>query len=203
MICGLENFKQRVSEWPNSFFFSVLSYRSFTSIGLENVTRRSGNFKSFPVLVRMIVTALANRSDSVVIQFLTRTQLELLFKTNASGKSSTSGSGGGNNINNNRYFLITYKAEFDHVKYPLPLIHSSPSVQRLQAKLGELREELSSERRLKSNEEQTKLRQENERLKIRLKVLEKANEQGASDSEIERIVERYKNEYVKYTWLYG
>lgn len=158
--------------------------------GLENVTRRSGNYKSFPVLVRMIVTALANRSDSVVIQFLTRTQLELLFKSN-SGRRSNSANSAGTSTNNNRYFLIIYKAEFDHVKYPLPLIYTPPTVERLQEKLLQMREELHAERRRKSDgSAMEKLLAENDRLQNRIRILEQSMEQGPDG----RLIERYKEE---------
>ena len=42
---------------------------------LEDITRKTGNFKKFSLFVKMLSTALLNKSDSVFVDLLTFTDL--------------------------------------------------------------------------------------------------------------------------------
>lgn len=118
---------------------------------IEELTRKTGNYKRFPVFVSMLLSALAHRSDAVFIDLLTAADLvwthclpyslvlvaddelhggqELYRKRKmgkAGGGSDTFGglNMGGNsssNGSNKRYLILTYAVEFDRVHYPLPL----------------------------------------------------------------------------------
>lgn len=141
--------------------------QDFTAPWLEDLTRKSGSFKPFSVLHRMLLMALASSSDTVTVELLTQEDLELLRKhgnhhsTQANTKptsandpllklqrktASSSGKG-------KRFLILTYMSEFDRVHYPLPLVHDAvPDASALKATIQRLREEL----RVKENKLQRK-----------------------------------------------
>lgn len=130
---------------------------------MEEITARTHNFKSFPVFVRMLLTALRRESDSVFVDLLTYGDLELLKSKRAGGAGAAGaaqppgGDGGSGGTvpfaaaaaaspqqppNTKRYLILTYAAEFDRVHYPLPLARHDPDPQRLQAIIRQLRAQL-------------------------------------------------------------
>ena len=50
----------------------------FSSRYIEDITAKTGNFKKFPVFVRMLQTALASSSSSVFVDLLTFSDLQML-----------------------------------------------------------------------------------------------------------------------------
>ena len=103
---------------------------------IEDITHKTGNFKRFTVLVKMLTAALAQQSDSVFIDLLTFADLEMLKQRRAASRASKTDSGaspGRSTLSpgasssasvrnsNKRYIILTYAAEFDRVHYPLPL----------------------------------------------------------------------------------
>ncbi|CAN0539145.1 unnamed protein product, partial [Ectocarpus sp. 12 AP-2014] len=138
---------------------------------VEGITQKTGSAKKFPVFVKMLLAALghdSSSSGSVFVDLLTYADLELLkarrvgSSTNnqqqAAGVSgsegganratattgTTNGGGGGSGVNNKRYLILTYAAEYDRVHYPLPLAFvDSPQRQQLERTIDRLREELS------------------------------------------------------------
>lgn len=126
----------------------------FSSQFIEEITRRTGNFKPFSVFLKMLVSAMDRDSESVYLDVLTSRDLEML-RQRASGPSPTNGGPPGTDrgpqqtqqqSNKKRYLILTYQAEFDKVHYPLALTleeaNDDPEtlkscVQRLKANLKE------------------------------------------------------------------
>lgn len=132
------------------------------------MTRKTGNFKSFPVFVRMLSTGLSGASDAVLVDVLTSADLELL-KAKKAGHRPPPAAAAAPLAKDKRYIILTYAVEFDrcvrraagavptraHVRarsgtrtarrvhYPLPLkFDSSPDPADLQRTIQRLRHEL-------------------------------------------------------------
>eukprot|EP00439_Symbiodinium_sp_Y106_P010847 s6661_g1.t1 len=84
----------------------------------EEITRRTGNAKKFDVFVRMLLSALAQESDSVYLDVLTARDLEML-RRHANPEAPPAAPA--TMQPDKRYMILTYRAEFDKVHYPLPL----------------------------------------------------------------------------------
>ena len=114
----------------------------FTPKQLEELTAKTGNYKTFDTFVHMLAAALRGNAVSVFVDLLTYADLEALRRlrrgANANGASgagieSVSGAGVGapvssaaaaaptSTTNSKRYLILTYTGEFDRVHYPLPL----------------------------------------------------------------------------------
>lgn len=167
---------------------------------IEEITQRTHNFKSFPVFVRMLITALRQESDSVFVDLLTYGDLELL-KSQRAGAAQQQAAGGGVSLppNNKRYLILTYAAEFDRVHYPLPLQQEDPDPQRLKAIIRQLRQQLggagqqqraraacSARRQSDSLPELRVLREENTSLRQQLRALE-AGAPGSLASDVQQL----------------
>eukprot|EP00736_Rhodelphis_marinus_P013663 Rmarinus@m.2307 len=88
----------------------------FSSQYIEDMTHKAGSFKRFSVFVKMLFSGLGKESDSVSVNLYTYKDLEEMKKKRLSSKDA-----GNVKPNNKRYLVITYSAEFDRVRYPLPL----------------------------------------------------------------------------------
>jgi hypothetical protein len=55
---------------------------------VEDITQKTGNYKKFSVFVQMLTSALAQRSESVFVDLLTYTDLEML-KARRAGATPT------------------------------------------------------------------------------------------------------------------
>ncbi|KAH9573656.1 hypothetical protein CY35_01G012000 [Sphagnum magellanicum] len=112
----------------------------FTSRYIEEITRKTGNFKTFTVFVKMLRSAILQESDSVFVDLLTYQDLEMLKNKKSRGigvhpcqRAS----------NNKRYLILTYTGEFDRVHYPLPLLYEeNPEPEALKRTIRRLRDEL-------------------------------------------------------------
>lgn len=121
----------------------------FSASYVESITSKTGNFKRFSVLVKMLITAMRQQTETVFLDLLTYNDLEML-KHRKSGKpgqmtpaqfAAAAAAGGGRG--NKRYLILTYAVEFDRVHYPLPLSPpDSPSVSVLQRQVRRLRREV-------------------------------------------------------------
>lgn len=114
----------------------------FAARFIEEITQRTGNAKAFDVFVRMLLSALAQESDSVYLDILTARDLEMLRRhANPQGPPATTSTA---SQSDKRYMILTYRAEFDKVHYPLPLAMDELSEEdRLRSMVGRLRSELS------------------------------------------------------------
>eukprot|EP00747_Dinoflagellata_sp_TGD_P164558 gnl/TRDRNA2_/TRDRNA2_184647_c0_seq1.p1 gnl/TRDRNA2_/TRDRNA2_184647_c0~~gnl/TRDRNA2_/TRDRNA2_184647_c0_seq1.p1 ORF type:complete len:669 (-),score=94.82 gnl/TRDRNA2_/TRDRNA2_184647_c0_seq1:24-1967(-) len=108
---------------------------------IEEITQRTGNAKKFDVFVRMMLSALAQESDAVYLDVLTARDLEMLRRhANPQGPPTTSAAG----ASDKRYLILTYRAEFDKVHYPLPLsLEERSEEETLRAAVSHLRSELA------------------------------------------------------------
>jgi hypothetical protein len=122
--------------------------RGSAAADIEDITSKTGNFKKFPVFVKMLLSAVKQQSDSVFIDLLTYHDLELLKskKAKAQGQQPQQPPRAAQ-ANNKRYLILTYAAEFDRVHYPLPLQYeASPDPEQLKRVIRDLRAQLEQER---------------------------------------------------------
>ncbi|KXZ44868.1 VFL3 protein [Gonium pectorale] len=114
----------------------------FTSRYIEDITAKTGNFKKFPVFVKMLLSALKQASESVFVDLLTYQDLEVLKSRKAGGQAAPPRTQA---PNNKRYLIMTYAAEFDRVHYPLPLLYEeNPDPQHLKRIISQLRSEVEA-----------------------------------------------------------
>jgi len=147
---------------------SATWHGEFSASYVENITRKTGSFKRFDVLVKMLVGALQARTETVFLDLLTYADLEALRVRKAGGGSATASatasgttpartaattttttSSSSLTINTKRYLILTYVAEFDRIHYPLPLLfEETPTVASLSRLVRRLRGEVLSFRSL-------------------------------------------------------
>ena len=120
----------------------------FASKYIEDITKKTGNFKRFAVFVKMLRKALAAQSPSVFVDLLTTADLEALKSRRGSSKlgsgsvSSSLDAAAGKSAGK-RYLILTYTAEFDKTHYPLPLAYeATPNPASMQRTVNRLRREL-------------------------------------------------------------
>jgi coiled-coil domain-containing protein 61 len=115
---------------------------------IEDITTKTGNFKKFPIFVKMLLSAVKQASESVFVDLLTYQDLEVLKARKAAPNSNQQPGGPAAARpalppNNKRYLILTYAAEFDRVHYPLPLIYEeNPDPQQLKSIICKLRAEV-------------------------------------------------------------
>ncbi|EUB55449.1 Coiled-coil domain-containing protein [Echinococcus granulosus] len=95
---------------------------SFSPHYIEELTKKTGNFKRFSVFLTMLHSVLCQRTKSLSIDFVSYDDLEnfqkLRLKRNSLGFST-----GKENPVNRRYLILTYISDFDRTFYPLPLTY--------------------------------------------------------------------------------
>eukprot|EP01038_Epipyxis_sp_PR26KG_P007211 gene7211-9841_t len=158
----------------------------FTSQYIEEITQKAGNFKKFPVFVKMLISAFSKDNERVFIDLLSHSDLEILKAKKFGNNSNTNSSN--NNIdfktkqNLKKYAILTYSGEFDKVHYPLPLaFEDTPNYSALQRTIQRLRDKLKSALNGNDNSPNDKekelrqiisqLRQDNTELRHRLRNL--------------------------------
>eukprot|EP00397_Hematodinium_sp_SG-2012_P018662 GEMP01019126.1.p1 GENE.GEMP01019126.1~~GEMP01019126.1.p1 ORF type:complete len:517 (+),score=108.71 GEMP01019126.1:95-1645(+) len=131
---------------------------------IEEISRRAGNAKSFPVFLKMLVSALEEESSSVYLDLLTARDLEMLRQRQDLKPPNVKDS------SNKRYLILTYQAEFDKVHYPLALQPvEMETTDNLRGMIQQLRKQLE---RGAHTEELERLRKENEQLRAELRDAE-------------------------------
>ncbi|NXO97603.1 CCD61 protein, partial [Certhia brachydactyla] len=115
----------------------------FDATFIEDLTRKTGNFKQFGIFCSMLESALTQSSDSVSLELLTYSDLETLHsrKVGAIARPPPSSS---SPLNTKRYLILVYSVEFDRIHYPLPLPYAGRPdlvalVRELQEQLAQLR----------------------------------------------------------------
>ncbi|MGH0119213.1 UNVERIFIED_CONTAM: hypothetical protein FKN15_013308 [Acipenser sinensis] len=115
----------------------------FDSAYIEDLTRKTGNFKQFAIFCTMLESALTKSSESVTLDLLTYSDLEGLRSRKAGLGSRPRPASKSPALNAKRYLILIYSVEFDRIHYPLPLPYQGkPDPARLQREIRELREEL-------------------------------------------------------------
>ncbi|KAF4804962.1 coiled-coil domain containing 61 [Turdus rufiventris] len=114
----------------------------FDATFIEDLTRKTGNFKQFGIFCSMLESALTQSSDSVSLELLTYTDLETLHsrKVGVTRPPPSTRSP----LNTKRYLILVYSVEFDRIHYPLPLPYAGRPdlvalVRELQEQLAQLR----------------------------------------------------------------
>ncbi|KAI3373548.1 hypothetical protein L3Q82_022140, partial [Scortum barcoo] len=112
---------------------------------IEDLTRKTGNFKQFPIFCSMLESAVRKTSDSVTLDLLTYADLELLRNRKAGVVSRPRGHQQASALTAKRYLILIYTVEFDRIHYPLPLPYvGKPDPAALQKEVRSLRAELSA-----------------------------------------------------------
>eukprot|EP00949_MAST-11_sp_MAST-11-sp1_P002170 g2170.t1 len=122
----------------------------FSSKYIEEITQKTGNFKRFAIFTKMLRSALEHESESVFVDLLTYSDLEVLKSRKAGGSNKQNvGKSKSDSFraSNKRYLILTYAVEFDRVHYPLPLaFQENPDARTLQRTVRRLRKELQTVR---------------------------------------------------------
>ncbi|KAI9202780.1 uncharacterized protein BJ171DRAFT_513181 [Polychytrium aggregatum] len=144
---------------------------SFSDKYIEEITKKTGNFKRFSVFIEMLISSLDKANRAVSLDLLTPSDVEKLGKAR-SARSDDSARPSREKI----YLILTYAVAFDRVHYPLPLVPSEVSYEQchiLKHQVQSLQKQLVSERTKgdQSIEDLSKLMKENDRLKHEIKQL--------------------------------
>ncbi|KAJ3588822.1 hypothetical protein NHX12_009676 [Muraenolepis orangiensis] len=125
---------------------------------IEDLTRKTGNFKQFPIFCSMLESAVRKVSDSVTLDLLTYADLELLRNRKVGVVGRPRGGQQSPALGAKRYLILIYTVEFDRIHYPLPLPYQGkPDPAVLQREVRTLRTQLNT---LPSHLETQRLRAE-------------------------------------------
>ncbi|KAI8832195.1 hypothetical protein BC829DRAFT_408786 [Chytridium lagenaria] len=141
---------------------------SFTDQYVEEIAKKTGNFKRFPIFVEMLFSAMRKASPVVGLDILTTEDLEYLKRGEKQPFSATTSINfGGKKL----YLILTYAVAFDRVHYPLPLCVVDEETGVKESMVEALRDEVSrlQAERLHHLEKISWLLKENDRLKHMLK----------------------------------
>lgn len=154
---------------------------AFSQAYIEEVTRKTGNFKRFAVFVRMVLAAIEGSSRSVLLELISQGQMEALrAKKQSIGTNSPSPG--------RLYLILTYSVEFDKVHYPLPLSQTDPTPAELTLTVRQLRLQIEGLKRLIPPQSLTEVElvQENARLRGELaRLRETAIEKVDSEARLQ------------------
>ncbi|MCJ8740939.1 hypothetical protein PDJAM_G00064990 [Pangasius djambal] len=114
---------------------------------IEDLTRKTGNFKQFPIFCSMLESAVSKSSESVTLDLLTYSDLELLRNRKAGVVGRPRAQQQSPALSAKRYLILIYTVEFDRIHYPLPLPYvGKPDPATLQREIRALRAELNTMR---------------------------------------------------------
>ncbi|KAM4727005.1 centrosomal protein CCDC61 isoform 2-T2 [Anableps anableps] len=179
---------------------------------IEDLTRKTGNFKQFPIFCSMLESAVRKTSDSVTLDLLTYADLELLRNRKAGVVSRPRGNQQQSALTAKRYLILIYTVEFDRIHYPLPLPYvGKPDPATLQKEIRALRAEISALTSHGGNKvtdlEMHRLRQELSAVKEEKEAMAKAMERlqmsgsgaapGREDRRIRDVVRTLEEQLVK------
>ncbi|KAI8809916.1 hypothetical protein BJ742DRAFT_215597 [Cladochytrium replicatum] len=135
---------------------------------IEEITKKTGNFKRFPTFVDMLATSIKQEDENLHLELLTLRDIEALKRGNTGSIVAEEEEG----IPQKVYLIMTYTTSFDRIHYPLPLglvsdvtFNSNHSVVELKAQVQTLQTE--NEQYI---EKISALLRENDRLKHELKA---------------------------------
>lgn len=95
----------------------------FEAKHIEELTRKTGNFKQFSIFLNMLESAITKSSDCVTLDLLTYSDLEAL-RNKKLGVRRPSPAKSSRQLQAKRYLILTYSVEFDRIHYPLALPYS-------------------------------------------------------------------------------
>ena len=167
MTDGAASLQLSVSGCSSIIFPTLFSHLQYSSLFLlplsasyhtdvEEITLKAGNFKKFDVFLQMLASSFDNNSESVYVDVLTYSDLEML---KARKSTSTAPEGDENTENKQtkpqtkRYVILTYRGEFDRVHYPLPLAYEdSPNGEALKRTIRRLRKRVEDNEKVPQSE---------------------------------------------------
>lgn len=163
---------------------------------IEEISRRAGNVKSFPVFLKMLTSALDGDSAAVHLDLLTAQDLDMLRQ-----RQDLRPNGNGIDASSKRYLIMTYQSEFDKVHYPLAL-HAveMETVESLRETVQNLQKQLECETQGREFEQ---LQQENRELRAALHEAQLAvtdrgrgteRREGAELMHVKQSLTKYQNE---------
>ncbi|CAK4755403.1 unnamed protein product [Aphanomyces euteiches] len=164
----------------------------FPSLYIEELTKKTGNFKRFHTFVNMLISALNHKSESVFIDLLTYSDLEL-YRKRKMGKSAPMHQAESTSSmhNNKRYLILTYAVEFDRVHYPLPLSFiENPSPDMLKKTIKRLKQALldtKSENSPQLDKQLASMQEENDSLRLRLQQLQDMRDYQDDNASLARL----------------
>ena len=111
---------------------------------IEELTRKTGNFKKFPIFLNMLESAITKSSESVSLDLLTYSDLETMWDKKLGSISKQEGRlSPVGKPQAKRYLILTYSVEFDRIHYPLALPYNGcPDPLVLQSTIRKLQIEL-------------------------------------------------------------
>lgn len=145
---------------------------------IETLTQKSKSYKKFPIFLKMLISALENTSESVIIDLLTYQELEMFRSSRNPGSGSSSSSSSASQPNpkllSKRFLILTFTGEFERVHYPLPLsFEDAPDTETMKKTIARLRSELEKAKKLQGLDfDPELLLKENEELKQMVKKYE-------------------------------
>ena len=132
-----------------------MSIFCFLTTDIEELTRKTGNFKQFAVFYNMLQSAITKSSASVTLDLLTYTDLELL-RNKKLGSAGISPGKNTSQLQTKRYLILTYSAEFDRIHYPLALSYmGKPDPAALKETIRRLQQELTTNVKQVWNQEES------------------------------------------------
>jgi len=163
----------------------------FTARCIEDLSQKTGSFKPFSVFAHMLGQAVTHHSDAVSLELLTYGDLEALRDrklgqqprraapqpATAVGSSAREAASGGGK----RYLIMTYRAEFDVVHYPLPLPAThQPGTDALRNTIHRLHQQLAAGGSA-SLHDASEREGENARLRATVQALQEAQRPSSAD----------------------
>lgn len=119
-----------------------------TSQYVEEISLKAGNFKRFPLFIKMLCSSLSNESETVFLDLLTSSDLESMKakkSTTANSAPPAAAATSALSSNKKRYAILTYSGEFDRVHYPLPLtLEDKPNFEAMKRTIKRLRTQLAN-----------------------------------------------------------
>jgi cell division protein FtsB len=153
----------------------------YTNNYVEEITKKTGNFKKFSIFIEMLFSAIKMSSKTVALDLLTLEDVQKLKEnSDENERIGTADSNRSNKSSRKKLFLIlTYSAAFDRVHYPLPLtfqgfedeMDSIAVVEKLEKEIENLKNEKDN-----NINEISKLLRENDKLKYEVKQLQDLNQ---------------------------
>lgn len=174
-------------------FRSGLSWsNSFSKDYIEDLTRKTGNFKSFRTVIKLLLASLENTNPNMKFDFLSYQDLELI-------RSKQSYASTPRKPSHKRYLIISYITDIEKANYPLPLSAVNESNSAGKTKRNDYGLEIDNKR---LQEENSRLSKENNDLKLQFKS-QKEKYLGEVDvltkekSSLEKDLDRLKDELDK------
>ncbi|CAH8454054.1 unnamed protein product [Heterobilharzia americana] len=205
-------YSENVSQWKIELTDLITNEEWHTSLCeafVEELTRKTGNFKRFEVFCSMIQSALSKRSSFLTLDLLSYEDLSEIRKMKIINGYHSSRSPISVNVNK-RYLILSYITEFDKIHYPIPLTFvGCPTSEMYRSTIHKLRVKLlNGQTTLNSSEQQSveseslkalsRLQSENAALKEELRYTNeclsqmKAHQQMHSDGDSQPYSEKVK-----------